>query len=241
MKSSTRPNESLLRSFALVFRNRNFVSFIMGDLFSGIGMAFFQTSMLYYITVLLHVPESKSFLVMLTAIAVALCLFPLIVRISRRHNKKILLVAANMVFATVFALIYVGDRIAALFPGRELLLGLAMGLVVAFPFAAINILPQAVLSDIIQLDSLKSGVNREGIFSAVKTFVEKITYSVAMVIVSSVLTVGAVRGEAVGLQGVRLTGLCAGVFSLLSLVFFALYRDKEVMSSIEIYGKGARK
>ena len=78
-----------------------------------------------------------------------------------------------MIFTAVFGLIYFGDKIAALAPGNELFIGLAMGVIVSFPFAAINILPQSVVSDIIQCDCLVNGVNREGIFSAVKTFIEK--------------------------------------------------------------------
>lgn len=237
VRTSTKPKESLLKSFALVFQNRNFVIFTIGDLFSGASMAFFQTAMLYYITMLLHVPESQSFLVMLTTIAVALCLFPLIVKLSRRYNKKLPLVAASVVFTVVFAFIYFGDRIAALAPDRELLIGLGMGIVVAFPFAAINILPQSVLSDIIQQDSLESGVNREGIFSAVKSFIEKIASSIAMVIVSSVLAVGALSGETVSLRGVKLTGIYAGVFSLLSLVFFPMYNDSAVTQAIDAHRK----
>lgn len=237
VRSNNKPKESLLKSFSLVFRNKNFVIFSIGDLFSGVSMAFFQTAMLYYITMLLHVPESQSFLVMLTAIAVALCLFPLIVKISRKYNKKLPLVAASVVFTVVFALIYFGDQIAALAPGHELLIGLGMGIVVAFPFAAINILPQSVISDIIQLDCLESGINREGIFSAVKTFIEKIASSIAMVIVSSVLAIGALGGESVGLLGVKLTGIYAGVFSLLSLIVFIAYNDKAVTQAIEEHGK----
>ena len=120
-------------------------------------------------------------------------------------------------------------------PGHELFVGLALGLVVAFPFAAINILPQSILSDIIQQDSLESGVNREGFFSATKTFIEKIASALAMVVVSSILAVGAQAGESVGMQGVKLTGVYAGVFSLLSLIFFALYNDKKVTKYIEDY------
>lgn len=237
VKANTRPNESLLRSFAQVLHNRNFVLYGLGDLFSGVSMAFFQTAMLYYITMLLNVPESQSFLVMLCAIAVALCLFPFIVSFSRKYSKKTLLVAASVVFTVVYAFIYVGDKIAALAPGRELWIGLGMGLVVAFPFAAINILPQSMLSDIIQQDSLQSGVNREGIFSATKTFIEKIASAVAMMVVSSVLAVGAQAGESVGLEGVKLTGVYAGVFSMLSLVFFLLYNEKKVTRYIEEHTK----
>lgn len=227
VQENTKPNESLIKSFSQVLRNRNFVLYGLGDLFSGVSMAFFQTAMLYYITMLLNVPESQSFLVMLTAIAVALCLFPCIVSFSRKYNKKVLLVAASIIFTIVYAFIYVGDKIAALAPGHELWIGLAMGLVVAFSFAAINILPQAMLSDIIQQDSIKSGVNREGIFSATKTFIEKIASAVAMMVVSSVLAVGAVSGESIGLKGVKLTGIYAGIFSILSLIFSFYIKKKK--------------
>ncbi len=237
VEKNVRPTESLFKSFGQVLHNRNFVIFAAGDLFSGVSMAFFQTAMLYYITMLLNVPESQSFLVMLSAIAVALCLFPLIIRLSRKYNKKVPLVAASVVFTVVFAFIFFGDQIAALVPGHELLLGLGMGVVVSFPFAAINILPQSILSDIIQQDSLQSGVNREGIFSATKTFIEKCASALAMVVVSSVLAIGAVPGESVSLLGVKLTGVFAGGFSLLSLLLFCFYNDKKVTDYIEQHTK----
>ena len=234
---NVKPKENLFKSFGQVFKNRNFLCFTLGDLFSGVSMAFFQTSMLYYITMLLNVPESQSFLVMLSAIAVALCLFPLIIKLSRKYNKKAPLIAASIVFTVVFAFIFFGDKVAALAPGNELFIGLGMGVVVSFPFAAINILPQAVVSDIIQQDSLESGINREGIFSATKTFIEKVASALAMVVVSSVLAIGAASGESVSLLGVKLTGIFAGGFSLLSLVFFLFYNDKKVTDYIEAHRK----
>ena len=233
VEENTKPKESILKSFALVFKNKDFVVFTAGDLFSGVSMAFFQTAMLYYITMLLNVPESQSFLVMLTAIVVAIALFPLIIKISRKFNKKTPLVVASVVFTVVFGIIYFGDKLAALAPGNELIVGLIVGVIVSFPFAAINILPQSIISDIIQLDSIKNGVNREGIFSAVKTFIEKVASAIAMMGVSSILAIGAAEGESVSLLGVKLTGVFAGGFSLLSLVFFMLYNDKKVVASIE--------
>ena len=149
---NTKPTESLIKSFGLVLRNKNFVMFGLGDLFSGVSMAFFQTAMLYYITMLLNVAESQAFLVMISAIGVALCLFPFIVKFSRKYNKKMLLVAGSIVFTIVFAFIYVADKIAALAPGYELFIGLGLGIVVSFPFAAINILPQAISAAIEILD-----------------------------------------------------------------------------------------
>ena len=227
------PRLPLLASAKSIMKNKIFVTFFAGDLFSYISMAFFQTAMLYYITMLLNVPESQSFLVMLSAIGVALCLFPMIVKFSKKYGKKNMLVIASIVFTVVFAFIFFGDKLAALVKGYELILGLFMGVVVSFPFAAINILPQSCMSDIIQKDSIENGVNREGLFSATKTFIEKIAYSVAMVVVSSVLAIGAGNGESVGMLGVKLTGVFAGVFSLLSLIFFMLYNERGVTEFIE--------
>ena len=234
---NVKPKQSLLSSAKSIFKNRSFVLFFAGDLFSYISMAFFQTAMLYYITMLLNVPESQSFLVMLSAIGVALCLFPMIVKFSRKYGKKTMLVVASVVFTVVFAFIFFADKISALVAGYELLLGLCMGVVVSFPFAAINILPQSCMSDIIQKDGIENGVNREGFFSATKTFIEKIAYSLAMVVVSSVLAVGAGEGESVGMLGVKLTGVFAGVFSLVSLIFFMLYDEKSVTRFINEHRK----
>lgn len=234
---SVKPQQSLISSIKSIFKNRSFVIFFAGDLFSYISMAFFQTAMLYYITMLLNVPESQSFLVMLSAIGVALCLFPMIVRFSKKYGKKTMLVIASVVFTVVFAFIYFADKLSALVAGYELYLGLCMGVVVSFPFAAINILPQSCMSDIIQKDSIENGVNREGFFSASKTFIEKIAYSLAMVVVSSVLAIGAPAGEAVGMLGVKLTGIFAGAFSLVSLIFFTLYDEKSVTKFIAEHKK----
>ena len=241
VQESRKPEGSLLGSVKTIFKNKSFLLFFGGDLFSYVSMAFFQTAMLYYITMLLKVPESLAFLVMLSAIGVALCLFPMIVKLSKKHGKKTMLVIASVVFTVVFAFIFFGDVLASLVPGNELYLGLFMGVVVAFPFAAINILPQSCMSDIIQKDSIENGVNREGFFSATKTFIEKIANSVAMVVVSSVLAIGAVAGESVGMLGVKLTGVFAGIFSLVSLIFFIFYDEKSVTAFIEEHRKANEK
>lgn len=233
----SKPQQSFIKSALTIFKNKSFLTFFMGDLFSYISMAFFQTAMLYYITMLLNVPESQSFLVMLSAIGVALCLFPMIVKFSKKYGKKTMLVVASVIFTVVFAFIFFADKIAALVPGYELVLGLCMGVVVSFPFAAINILPQSCMSDIIQKDSIENGVNREGFFSATKTFIEKVAYALAMVVVSSVLAIGAPEGGTVGMMGVKLTGIFAGVFSLVSLLFFIFYNERSVTEFIDNHRK----
>ena len=229
------PKDGMLQNIKNVFKNRNFCLFTLGDLFSYVSLIFFETAMLYYITELIGIAEADAFYVMVSAIAVAIALFPVIIRFGKTHGKKVLLIAACLIFTVIFTVIYFGDAVAGLFPGRELAVGLAVGVAVAFPFAAINVLPSSVASDIIQKDSLENGVNREGIFAATKTLIEKMAAAAAAAIVSTVLAIGAPAGASVGLAGIKLTGVIAGAFSLLSVAFFCLYDEKSVTAFLDAH------
>ena len=229
------PKDSMLSNIKNVFKNRNFCLFTLGDLFSYVSLIFFETAMLYYITELIGIAEADAFYVMVSAIAVAIALFPVIIRFGKKHGKKILLIAACLIFTVIFTVIYFGDAVAAMFPDREMAVGLAVGVAVAFPFAAINVLPSSVASDIIQKDSIENGVNREGIFAATKTLIEKMAAAAAAAIVSTVLAIGAPAGASVGLVGIKLTGVIAGAFSLLSVVFFCLYNERSVMAFLDAH------
>lgn len=166
----------------------------------------------------------------------ALCLFPLVIRLSKKHGKKVMLLIANFVFTAVYCLIYMGDKIVAMFPGKELLVGLAMGVVVAFPFGRHQHSAAILRFRHHPQDSIQNGINREGMFSAVKTFAEKIASAVAMMCVSSILAVGAAQNEVVGLTGVKLTGIIAMIFSVISIIFYFKYNERNVLRTIEQQG-----
>ena len=69
------------------------------------------------------------------------------------------------------------------------------------------------------------------------TGVDGLNYEPAYDLIREVDYIAALNGETVGLKGVKLTGVFAGAFSLLSLVFFILYNDKKVAKEIEEYKK----
>lgn len=220
--------DKFLKSFKKVITNKTFVLVTMGDLCNSIAMAFFQTALMYYITVLLGVPEDQSIIIMATAIACAGICFPFIIKISKVKNKKLPLLIAGGMFTVLFTAIFFGDKIG----GPPIVKGVIMGILVAFPFASVNMLPSSIVSDVIQEDTLRTGVNKEAMFMSAKTFIEKLSYAVAMVVVASVLAVGAATGEKIGLQGVKLTGLCAGIFSLLSFIIYCFYNDNKITANI---------
>ena len=55
-----------------------------------------------------------------------------------------------------------------LLPGNKLALACVFALFVSFPFAVLNVLPGAMMADIIQYDTVTTGVNQEGIFGAAR-------------------------------------------------------------------------
>jgi hypothetical protein len=58
-----------------------------------------------------------------------------------------------------------------------------------------------------------------------------------MVVVSSMLAIGAPAGASVGMLGVKLTGVFAGIFSLVSLIFFMCYNEKDITKFIDEHRK----
>jgi len=220
------PTEPFLKSFKLVLSNKDFMVLTLGDLFNYMAMAFFQTAMFSYISILLNLGK-YSFVILGVAIFTAILLFPLIMKASKVSKKKPILIGSSM-FAALFIAIYFADRIL---PGQDWLKGIGMGMLMAYPFAAINILPQAMVSDVIQLDRLRFGANREGIYASCKTFLEKISYAVAGVFVGSVIAMGSADGKATA-YGLQLSGLIAGIFALLSFLTFLFYNEKGIMKFI---------
>lgn len=69
---------------------------------------------------------------------------------------------------------------------------------VSFPFAVLNVLPNAMMADIIQYDIVTSGINQEGIFGAAKSFIVKMGNSLVIMIVPLLVVIGAAAGENVG-------------------------------------------
>lgn len=234
--SSVRPTAPLTASLKYAFSNRHFRLVTLGQLFEGTGMSFFQACIMYYITELMGIPEEQSIIVMATSIVGSLALYPIINKWSKRSGKKRPMIAGCVVFAAAEFVICFVDA----FP-RGLPTAVAFALFVSFPFAVLNILPGSMMADVIRYDTVKTGVNQEGTFSAAKSFVTKLGTSIATMIVPSLVVVGAVTGQSVGRKGLLLTAVVGGVFTLISVAIYAMYREKEILSVIRGGSKGASK
>lgn len=184
---------------------------------------------MYYITELMGIPEEKSIIIMATSIVGSLILYPLINKWSKRKGKKVPMIVGCIVFTVAEFVICFVD----VFP-KEYAMAAAVifALFVSLPFAVLNILPSSIMADVIRYDTVQTGVNQEGTFSAAKSFVTKMGTSIATMIVPSLVVIGAATGKSVGQKGLLLTAVVGGLFTLAAVIVYFFYDEKAVLGAI---------
>lgn len=227
--NSVRPTVSLGKSLKHAFSNKHFVLVTLGQLFEGTGMSFFQACIMYYITELMGIPEEQSIIIMATSIVGSLILYPVINKWSKAKGKKVPMIVGCIVFTVAEFLICGVD----IFPqDHKLATAVLFALFVSLPFAVLNILPSSMMADVIQYDTAKTGINQEGTFAAAKSFVTKMGTSLAIMIVPSLVVIGAATGENVGKKGLLLTAIVGGLFTLVAVVIYFFYNEKDVLGVV---------
>jgi len=141
--------------------------------------------------------------------------------LAKKMGKKKLVAFAFFFFCIAFAITTVCGK----FGIPALVWGGAVAVIAAVPMAVLGILPQAVLADIAESDAVKTGENREGMFYAARTFSMTLGQSLAMILFSSLATIG-------GGLGYRMTALVATVFCLLGGLVFTRYDEGRILDAI---------
>ena len=90
-----------------------------------------------------------------------------------------------------------------------------------------------MMADIIQYDTVTTGINQEGIFGAARSFVVKMGNSLAIIIVPSLVVTGAAAGENVGVFGLKLTAVAGSLFCIFAIFVLLCYKEKEVLDTIK--------
>lgn len=226
--TSVRPTVSLWKSLGEAFSNKHFRIVTLGQLLEGTSMAFFQSCIMYYVTDLMGMKETDSVIILAISIGGSLLMYVPINKAAKKYGKKIMIITACIVFTAAEFIIFFATSI----PGPAMVKAVCLAVFVSYPFAVLNILPGSMMADVIQYDTVKHGVNREGVFGAARSFVTKIGTSIAIMIVPSLTVIGAEAGENIGKLGLRLTGIVGGVICLLAVITFAAYNEKEVHAVI---------
>ncbi|MCT8333383.1 MFS transporter [Leptospira sp. 85282-16] len=172
----------------LTFKNKNFLYFALSDLCYFLALTILTTGISYYVTVLLELEREFVTQLLTVMLLVSFAFYPVVNWIARRIGKKKTVLVGFYIFLILFLSIYfVGKNSLPLSPHIQ---GYLIVAIAAVPIAILGILPNAILADIAELDSLKTGSKREGLFYAGRTFMQKLGQTLAVLIFSSVILLG---------------------------------------------------
>lgn len=210
----------LVKAIKNTFRNSNFKFYLISDFAYYIALSIISSGLLFFVTVLLGLPDSDGGKFMATMVLLSLLFYPSINYGAKRFGKKPLVLVAFILLSLIFVAIYFLGRLP-IPPSTQMYILVGLG---AFPLAALGILPNAILADIAQQDTLETGENHEGMFFAVKYLFVKLGQTMGIAIFAMLTVYGKDPGDDYGL---RLNGAVGFVLCLLALLFFSRFKESK--------------
>ena len=108
--------------------------------------------------------------------------------------------------------------------------------------ALLGIIPQSIVADVAEADSIKTGEKREGMFFAARTFAMKFGQSIAMLVFTSIAMMGLssdTNDIATNPYNMMWVAIVAVIFCVLGAIILFFYREKKVMKMIAKEGDEA--
>ncbi len=216
---------SAFESFKTTFKNKDFRIFVCSDIFYWIGLTMFQTGLPFFITALMGLGENMFTPMFIGMTAMSLAFYVPINFAARRFGKKKMVMLAFLLFTVVFAFTSVTGSALAVPP---LVQGIIVVIAGSLPMAIFGILPQAIVADVAEYDAEHTGENRQGMFFAVRTFCFKLGQSAAMLLFTSLATIGSGTGK-----GYRLVAGLSAVLCLAGGIILAFFNEKKITAALK--------
>lgn len=226
---TTKPsNDDAFASLGKTFRNGEFRVFVGSDVLYFVGLTIFQTGLPFFITKLMHLPETMTTILYVGMTLLSfVCYLPVNILAHRMNKKK--LVMCGFVGLSIA---YIVTAISGLLGLPGIVFGILVPVIAAFPMAILGILPQAIVADIAEADALLTGENREGMFFAARTFAFKMGQSLSMLLFTAFASIGPETG-----LGYRIAAIAATVICLLGALVLSRYNEERVMGIITLKKK----
>lgn len=171
---------SLIEQFRIVLSNKPFMIVCGIYLFSWLGMQFTAGILPLYVPNCLKLGTGDFYLIALTVQFTALLMTPFWSWVSVRLEKKWAYVLAMPTWLIAQAVLYF------LQPGQIYMIYL-LAFMAGIGISVVYLVPNAMLPDTIELDELKTGKRREGVFYGFFVFLQKMALALATSVVGGVL------------------------------------------------------
>ncbi len=211
----------LFKALKQTFRNPHFRYYILADFSYFMGLTIVMTGLLYYITVLLRLPEALMGALMPLMVVVSFVFYPAVNVIAKQTGKKILVTLSFL----VMSLIFLGVCFLGKLPVSTTLQAYLLVIFYSVPLSFLSILPNAILADIAEHDALTTGVRQEGMFFAARTLMQKFGQTFGVLIFAALTSLGKDPGQD---MGIRLSGAIGFALCVAAGLAFTRYNEREV-------------
>jgi GPH family glycoside/pentoside/hexuronide:cation symporter len=211
----------LLPAIRNTFRNANFKYYLISDFTYYTALSLMSSGLLYFVTVLLGLPDSDGGKFMGIMVVLSLVFYPFINYGANKFGKKPLVLFAFGILSIIFVTIFFLGKLP-FEPSNQMYL---LVIFASFPLAALGILPNAILADIAQKDTEETGENHEGMFFAVKYLFVKLGQTLGIAIFAMLTIYGKDPGNDYGL---RLNGVVGFALCVLALLFFTRFKEVRI-------------
>ncbi|GIX41544.1 MAG: sodium:solute symporter [Leptospiraceae bacterium] len=226
---------SIWESLKSTFKNQYFKYYVIADFSYFASLTIIMTGLLFYMTVLLF-PENKEKgenlvgVLLPVMILTSFILYPIVNILAKKVGKKILVVISYAFMSFIFLQIYLmGEKFYNHIVSPDVQ---AFGVIILYsiPLAFVSILPNAILADIAEYDAKKTGLPKEGMYFAARTFLQKLGQTIGIFIFAILLLFGKDPGNDLG---IRLTGIAGFILCFLASIYFSKYKEKEILKELE--------
>ncbi len=219
--SELSPRETL----KVVLGNPFFRYYLAADFAYFCGLMIIQTGLLYYVSVLLELDEALSAALLLLMVIVSMVLYPVVnAQAKKRSGKQLVIVAFVVSAIDFFGVIFLGK-----YPIPNLVEAILIITLFAVPFAILSVLPGWILTDIAEHSANETGTATAGMFFAARTFMQKISQTVGVMLFALLTSFGRDIGDDLG---IRLSGLAGVVLYALAAFLFRNYDEDKLRSEL---------
>ena len=230
-------SSNMFSSLGKTFKNKDFRIFVGQDIIYWFGLAMFQTGLAFFVTSLLHLPEAWTTYMMGGLTFLSLAYYPFVTKMTAKWGKKKLLIAAFFGFFLTFGFTALsGEKLSFIPIYAQAVIIVVLG---SFPQAIFGIIPQTIVADIALSDEVETGESRSGMFYAARTFAMKLGQSLAMLLFTSLATIGVAKAasgaaeQAAGSPlGYRIVALVASLCCIAGGLIMSFFNEKKIMETI---------
>ncbi len=224
---NTPADVKLFESNKMTLTNKTFIIYMISAMLFYFSFHIIRSIIAYYPMVLLQKDQSFQTTLMAALFGSAVFFFILISLTAKKLTNKTLMMIGLSCFTIFMAFTYFIDLLGT----YKVIGGYIHMALLGLPVAIILVIPNAVVSDICEIDGYTTGKNREAMFFGTQGLFGKINFGLAAIIVSYLFA--EFGKDVANPMGVKLAGPVASLFSLVGVIVFSFYPQKSISSQLE--------